>query len=197
MNTSEFSESVVERAALAWLEGLGYEILSGPTIAAGELSAERFDAGYRDVILERRLRQALQRLNPSLPSEAIEDAYRRLTRRNEPSLVTRNHAFHQQLVDGVMVEYTRTDGSIGGALVRVFDFDNTDNNDWVVVNQFTVAEGHHTRRPDVILFLNGLPLVVIELKNPADEDAPFGLPLISSRLTSDKFSRSSTTTPCL
>jgi type I restriction enzyme R subunit len=197
MNTSEFSESVVERAALAWLEGLGYEILSGPTIAAGELSAERFDAGYRDVILERRLSQALQRLNPSLPSEAIEDAYRRLTRRNEPSLVTRNHAFHQQLVDGVMVEYTRTDGSIGGALVRVFDFDNTDNNDWVVVNQFTVAEGHHTRRPDVILFLNGLPLVVIELKNPADEDAPFGLPLISSRLTSDKFPRSSTTTLCL
>jgi type I restriction enzyme R subunit len=171
MTASDFSESVVEQAALAWLEGLGYEILHGPEIAAGEPNAERFDAGYRDVTLERRLRQALQQLNPGLPSEAIEDAYRRLTRGDEPSLVTRNHALHQKLVDGVTVEYTRPDGSIGGALVRVFDFENPENNDWVAVNQFTVVEGQNTRRPDVLIFVNGLPVGLMELKNPADENA--------------------------
>src|ERR1035438_6183607 len=101
MNAGQFSESVVEQAALAWLEGLGYEILAGPEIAFSELSAERLDPEYRDVILERRLRQALQQLNSNLPPEAIEDAYRRLTRGDEPSLVTRNHALHQRLVDGV------------------------------------------------------------------------------------------------
>lgn len=166
-----FTESIVEEAGLAWLQGLGYEILAGPQIAAGELSAERQDPGYRDVILERRLKQSLQQLNPSLPPEAIEDAYRRLTRGGEPSLVTRNHAFHLKLVDGVTVEYKRPDGSISGAQVKVIDYENPENNDWVAVNQFTIVQEQHTRRPDVILFINGLPLVVIELKNPADGDA--------------------------
>ena len=166
-----FTESVVEEAALEWLDGLGYAILHGPEIAAGEVAAERNDSGYRDVILERRLREALLKLNPSLPQEAIEDAYRRLTRADDPSLVTRNHSFHQQLVDGVSVEYTRPDGSIGGALVRVFDFEDPDNNDWVAVNQFTIVEGRNARRPDVLIFVNGLPIALIELKNPADENA--------------------------
>jgi type I restriction enzyme, R subunit len=166
-----FTESVVEDAALEWLHGLGYSILHGPEIAAGEIAVERDDSGYRDVILERRLRQALLKLNPSLPPEAIEDAFRRLTRGDEPSLVTRNHSFHQRLVDGVSVEYTRPDGSIGGALVRVFDFDRLDNNDWVAVNQFTIVEGQHMRRPDVLIFINGIPIVLMELKNPADENA--------------------------
>jgi type I restriction enzyme R subunit len=166
-----FTESIVEEAGLAWLQGLGYEILAGPQIGAGELTAERSDPGYRDVILERRLRQSLQRLNPTLPTEAIEDAYRRLTHSGQPSLVSRNHAIHLKLVDGVTVEYKRPDGSISGAQVKVVDYENPENNDWVAVNQFTIVEGHHNRRPDVILFVNGLPLVVIELKNPADEDA--------------------------
>ncbi|HUZ97680.1 MAG TPA: type I restriction endonuclease subunit R [Edaphobacter sp.] len=171
MGSSGFTESVVEEATLDWLAGLGYTVLHGPDIAAGEPAAERDDSGYRDVILERRLRQALQRLNPTLPPEAIEDAYRRLTRPEEPSTVTQNHAVHKMLVDEVTVEYTRPDGSIGGALVRVIDFDNPDNNDWVAVNQFTVVEGQHTRRPDVLIFLNGLPIALMELKNPADENA--------------------------
>ena len=168
---SKFAESVVEDAALDWLKALGYTILHGPEIAAGEPCAERTDANYRDVILEQRLRKALERLNPTLPPEAIEDAYRRLTRGDEPSLVTRNHALHQRLVDGVTVEYTRPDGSIGGAQVRVFDFDNPENNDWVAVNQFTVVEGQNNRRPDVLIFVNGLPIALMELKNPADENA--------------------------
>jgi type I restriction enzyme, R subunit len=171
MSLAAFTESVVEEAALAWLDELGYSVLSGPAIAAGEPEAERDDSGYGDVILEGRLREALERLNPALSTEAIDDAYRRLTLADEPSLVTRNHAFHRRLVEGVTVEYTRPDGSIGGALVRVLDFENPDNNDWVAVNQFTIVEGQSTRRPDVLLFVNGLPIALMELKNPADENA--------------------------
>lgn len=166
-----FTESVVEDATLGWLEALGYAVLHGPDIAVGETGAERSDPNYRDTILERRLRQALVRLNPNLPAEALEDAWRKLTRVDAPSLVERNRAVHRMLVDGVTVEYRRNDGSIAGAQARVIDFDATENNDWLTVNQFTVSEGQHTRRPDVVLFVNGLPLAVIELKNPADEDA--------------------------
>jgi len=166
-----FTESVVEDAALAWLEALGYAVLHGPDIAAGEPVAERSDSNYRDVVLERRLRQALARLNPDLPPEALEDAFRKLTRADAPSLLERNRAVHRMLVDGATVEYRQKDGSIAGAQARLLDFDTPGNNDWLAVNQFTVAEGQHNRRPDVVLFVNGLPLAVIELKNPADENA--------------------------
>jgi type I restriction enzyme R subunit len=168
---ARLTESTVEDAALGWLEALGYAVLHGPDIAAGEPGAERSDPNYRDVLLERRLRQALARLNPDLPPEALEDAYRKLTRVDAPSLVERNRALHRLLVDGVTVEYRRKDGRVAGAQARVIDFDAPANNDWLAVNQFTVSEGQHTRRPDVVLFLNGLPLAVIELKNPADENA--------------------------
>jgi type I restriction enzyme R subunit len=169
--TNRFAESVVEDAALAWLGGLGYAVLHGPEIAIGMPGAERTDPGYRDVVLERRVRQALVRLNPALPPEALDDAFRKLMRADAPSLIERNRAVHRMLVDGVTVEYRRADGSIAGAQARVLDFDVPANNDWLAVNQFTVAEGQHTRRPDVVLFVNGLPLAVIELKNPADENA--------------------------
>ncbi len=168
---ARFTESIVEEATLAWLEGLGYAVLNGPEIAAGMHEAERTDPNYRDVVLERRLRQALVSLNPNLPPEALEDAFRKLVRADAPSLVERNRAVHRMLVDGITVEYRRKNGSIAGAQVQVIDFDRPDNNDWLAVNQFTVAEGQHTRRPDVVLFVNGLPLAVIELKNPADENA--------------------------
>ncbi|MHC9061187.1 type I restriction endonuclease subunit R, partial [Nitrospira sp. CMX1] len=166
-----FSESLVEDAALAWLEALGYIVLHGSDIAVGEPGAERSDPNYRDTILERRLRESLFRLNPELPAEALEDAFRKLIRVDVPSLIERNRAMHRMLVDGVTVEYRRRDGSIAGAQARVLDFDVPANNDWLAVNQFTVSEGQHTRRPDVVIFVNGLPLAVIELKNPADEDA--------------------------
>jgi type I restriction enzyme R subunit len=166
-----FTESVVEEAALAWLEALGYAVLHGPEIAVGETAAERSDPNYRDIVLEARLRQALAKLNPDLPPEALEDAFRKLTRVDAPSLVERNRAVHRMLVDGITVEYRRSDGSIAGAQARALDFDDPENNDWLAVNQFTVAEGQHTRRPDVVLFVNGLPLAVIELKNAADENA--------------------------
>ena len=110
-----FTESIVEEAALAWLEALGYSVLHGPAIASGEPGAERSDPNYRDVVLDGRLHQALVRLNPDLPHEALEDASRKLMRSDAPSLVERNRALHRMLVDGVTVEYRRKDGSIAGA----------------------------------------------------------------------------------
>jgi type I restriction enzyme, R subunit len=168
MMASAFTESVVEDAALAWLESLGYTIKHGLEIAPGELFAERSD--YAQVVLEQRLQNALVRFNPQLPAEAISDAFRTLTRPEGPTLEARNRAIHRLLVDGVTVEYRAPDGSIRGAQARVIDFDITDNNDWLVVNQFSVSENKRARRPDVVLFVNGLPLVMIELKNAADEN---------------------------
>ena len=162
------TETVVEQAALAWLESLGWTVKHGPEIAPGELAAERSD--YAQVVLTERLRQALARLNPALPPEALADAFRKLTRPEGPTLEARNRALHRLLVDGVTVEYRRPDGSIAGAQARVIDFDDPENGDWLAVNQFTVSESKHTRRPDVVLFVNGLPLALVELKNAADEN---------------------------
>ena len=164
-----FSESVIEQAALAWLESLGYLILSRPEIAPEEPAAERDN--YGQVVLEYRLRQALARLNPQVPTDALEEAFRKLTRPDSPSLVANNHVIHKYLVEGVPVEYQRADGSIGGDLVRVFDYDDPENNEFLAVNQYTVVEDQHERRPDVVLFINGLPIAVIELKNAATENA--------------------------
>jgi type I restriction enzyme R subunit len=166
---SAFTESVVEEAALAWLEGLGWQVLHGPDIAPGEPAAERADFGQ--VVLERRLRDALAQLNPALPAEAIEDAFRKLTRPEGPTPETRNRAIHRLLVEGVTVEYRAGGGEIRGAQARVLDFADPANNDWLAVNQFSVVENKHARRPDVVLFVNGLPLALLELKNPADEEA--------------------------
>ena len=166
---SGVSESIVEDAALDWLDSLGWNIAHGPDIAPDTPAAERAD--YGQVILERRLRDALAQLNEGLPAEALEDAFRKLNRPEGTSLETRNRAFHRMLVEGVTVEYRVDNGAIRGAQARVIDFDVPANNDWLAVNQFTVVENHHERRPDIVLFVNGLPLGVIELKNPADEDA--------------------------
>ena len=119
MTAQRFAESVVEDAALAWLEALGYSVLHGPDIAAGEPGAERSDPNYRDVVLDGRLRQALFRLNPDLPPEALEDASRKPMRSDAPSLVERNRALHRMLVGGVTVEYRRKGGSIFRHPLRV------------------------------------------------------------------------------
>lgn len=169
MTMNSFTESVVEQATLAWLESIGYLILFGPEIVPGMPAAER--ENYGQVVLERRLRQALERLNPDVPPDALEEAFRRLTRPDSPSLVANNHAIHKSLVDGVPVEYQRADGTIGGDLVRVFDYDAPENNEFLAVNQFTVVEDRHERRPDVVLFVNGLPVAVMEVKNAAAENA--------------------------
>ena len=164
-----FTESDIEDAALAWLKSLGWNIDHGPNIAPDTLAAERSD--YGEVLLEQRLRYSLARFNPDLPAEALDDAFRKLVHAEGPTLETRNRAFHRMLVDGVTVEYRTSDGAVRGAQARVIDFDDPANNDWLAVNQFTVVENKHERRPDIVLFVNGLPLGVIELKNPADEEA--------------------------
>ncbi|MBC7219777.1 MAG: type I restriction endonuclease subunit R, partial [Hadesarchaea archaeon] len=167
--TAGITESDLESIALSWLESLGWAVRYGPEIAPGEDFAERQD--YREVVLAQRLRDALARLNPNLPDEALQEAFRKITNPEGATLVARNRALHRMLVDGVTVEYRRPDGSIAGAQARAIDFDDPENNDWLAVNQFTVSESQYTRRPDIVLFVNGLPLVVIELKNPADEEA--------------------------
>ena len=167
--SSSFTESEVEAAALEWLEGLGWRVAHGPDIAPHAEGAERAD--YSEVVLEHRLRDALDRLNPDLPAEALDDAFRKVTRPGGSTLEARNRAFHRLLVDGVTVEYRAAGGAMRGAQVSVLDYGNPANNDWLAVNQFTVVEREHERRPDVLLFVNGLPLGLIELKNPADEKA--------------------------
>ena len=163
------NESVVEWAALDWLQSLGWVIRHGRDLGPDGVDPER--QTYEQVFLEDRLRQTLALLNLGLSLEALEDAFRKLTRPEGPTLDTRNRAFRRMLVDGVTVEFRREDGSIGGAQARVLDFEDPDNNDWLAVNQFTVTENHHVRRPDVVLFVNGLPLVLIELKNAVAENA--------------------------
>ena len=162
-------ENDVELAALDWFQQLGYAAVFGPHIAPDEPSAERKTFG--EAFLAGRLRAALRKLNPTATADALDDAFRRITIPDGPNLTAQNRAFHRMLVDGLAVECRRKDGSIGTEIVRPLDFDDPENNDWLIVNQFTVVEGQHNRRPDVVIFINGLPLGIIELKNAADEDA--------------------------
>ena len=159
------TEADVEQAALSWLENVGWKTAHGPDLIPNERS------DYGSVILQSRLRDAIVRLNPELPAKARDDAFTKLTRPTGSNLVTRNREFHWMLVNGVTVEYRAGDGIIRGAQAQVFDFDNAAANDLLAVNQFTVTENQNTRRADIVLFVNGLPLGVIELKNPADPDA--------------------------
>ena len=163
------NEADVELAALGWLSALGWAVAHGPDIAPDTPQSERDD--YGQVVLDYRLRDALAKLNPALPPSALQNAYQKLTHPQGSTLEARNRTFHQMLVNGVEIEYQNADGQVRGDQVRVIDFDNPANNDWLAVNQFTVTEDQNERRPDIVLFVNGLPLGVIELKNPVDEDA--------------------------
>ncbi len=163
------NESLVEAAALQWLAELGYATASGPAIAPGEHAAER--TTFADVALVARLRAALAQLNPEIPFDAREEALKKALRVATGSLVQSNRDFHKMLRDGVDVEYPRTDGSLKTDKARLVDFDDVSANDWLAVNQFTVVEAQHNRRPDVVVFVNGLPLGLLELKSATDEDA--------------------------
>ncbi len=166
---SRLSESHVEDAALEWLAGLGYAVLHGPDISPDGRAPER--VSYDQVILTGRFRDMLSLLNPHLSAEALDDVFRKVQQAETPSLVEENRRLHRYLVDGVPVEVAREDGSIGGDVARLIDFANVEANDWLAVNQYTVIEGQRNRRPDVVVLVNGLPLAVIELKNPGDENA--------------------------
>ncbi len=165
---SRITESHIEAATLGWFTDLGYSVLHGNQIAPGEPSGER--TTYGDVVLVGRLRDAIDRLNPHLPPEAHEEALRKVLQPQSPALLVNNRAFHRMLRDGVEVEYRRPDGSIAGGRARLVS-DDPDENDWLVVNQLTVIDGTYNRRPDIVAFVNGLPVAVLEIKSALDEGA--------------------------
>ncbi len=168
-DTIAVTESVVEEATLSMFQGLGYALLHGPAIAPETPEAER--ATFADVILTGRLGDALARINPDIPTIALDEALRKATRVDTPSLDENNRRFHKLLTDGVDVEFRRLNDSITSDKVWLIDWTNPDNNNWLVVNQFTVAEDRQSRRADIVVFVNGIPLAVIELKNPTDANA--------------------------
>ncbi|MFA6474763.1 MAG: type I restriction endonuclease subunit R [Patescibacteria group bacterium] len=171
MNHYKYTESDLEDAVLEWFDELGYNVAHGPNLAPdGEFPAR---GSYQDVVLIDQLRSAIQRINPAIPIEAQENAIKKVVHLSyaNPNLLENNHIFHKMLTEGIDVEYAREDGTIAGDKVYLFDTKNLNNNDWLAVNQFTVVENNHNRRPDVMIFVNGLPIAIFELKNPADANA--------------------------
>lgn len=165
------SESGLEQTALDWFKGLGYQVLHGPDLAPDGDAPER--SSYDQVILEGRLRGALERINPAVPASGIDEALRKVLATSTPDLLTNNRAFHRLLTDGVDVEIPAAEGYGGSRHVKVWmlDRERVGNNEFLALNQFTVTEGNRTRRADIVILVNGLPLAVIELKNPGSEHA--------------------------
>jgi type I restriction enzyme R subunit len=162
------TEDQLEQEALGWLADVGYTRLYGPDIAPDGPNPERAD--YRQVILRARLHDAIHRLNPEIPTAAKDDALKQILDLGIPALLSANRQFHKLLISGVPVQYQK-DGETRGDFVRLIDWTHPGKNRWLAVNQFSIKGPHHTRRPDILLFINGLPLVLMELKNPADENA--------------------------
>ena len=162
------TEDQLEQETLAWLQDVGYAVRSGFDIAPDGPNPER--ANYREVLLLGRLREAMGRLNPGIPAAAREDAVQQVQNLGLPVQLAANRAFHKLLIGGVPVQYQQS-GETRGDFVRLVDWGDPANNEFWAVNQFTLKGPHHTRRPDIVLFVNGLPLVLLELKNPADQEA--------------------------
>ena len=165
---NKITESAIEKLAIELLEHQGYQYLYGPDIAPDGNRLER--ESFEDVLLSEQLQTAVGRINSKIPADARKNAIKQIQRLNSPELIANNEAFHRMLTEGVKVSYQK-DGNSRGDLVWLIDFKNPENNDFLVTNQFTVIENGINKRPDIILFMNGLPLVIIELKNPADENA--------------------------
>lgn len=163
------NEDAVEQAALGWFEWLGFDILRGAEISPGGDTPLR--VAYQQVLLEPRLQAALRTINDHLPEEAIEQAIRVVSRPPEPTLVRNNRWFHRLLIEGIDVEYRTSAGDVRGDKAWLLDIVNPARNDLLVVNQFTVRDGSSTRRADLVVFVNGLPISIIELKDPSDERA--------------------------
>jgi type I restriction enzyme, R subunit len=162
------TEDQLEQEALAWLAGVGWQHRHGPELAPEGRTPERAD--YRQVLLLDRLRRAVAALNPKVPLAARDDAIAQVMDLDTPVLLAANRRFHRLLVMGVPVQYQR-DGETRGDFVKLVDWNDPSRNEWLAVNQFSIKGPRHTRRPDIVLFVNGLPLVLIELKNPADPNA--------------------------
>jgi type I restriction enzyme R subunit len=168
MGVKVFYESDVEEATLQWLEELGYSTEFGPNISSEGDYPER--EGYEEVILNERLKEALFRLNKHVPRQVLDDAFREIAIPKQVSLIANNHTFHKMITDGVSVRYHNKNKELVYDTVRIFDFDHPENNDFFAVNQFTVIENRVEKRPDVVVFVNGLPLVVFELKTASDDE---------------------------
>ena len=168
MKMSRITEHSIEEFAIELLDKLGYEYIYAPNIAPDGETPER--ETYEQVLLVERLQNAVKRINKSIPAAAQAEAIKEIQRIASPELLANNEAFHRLLTEGIPVS-KRVDGDDRGDRVWLIDFKNPYNNDFVVANQFTVVENNNNKRPDVILFVNGIPLVVIELKNAADENA--------------------------
>jgi type I restriction enzyme R subunit len=164
---ASISENEIEEIAIGYLQGLGYKYLNGLVMSPDGEHPER---QYNEVVLVNRLRDAIDKLNPALSQDAKEDALKKVLRSDSPNALINNENFHKHLTEGVDVEVRTADG-IRGEKVYIADFNQPDNNEFLAVNQFTIIEGNQNKRPDIILFINGLPLVVIELKNAVDENA--------------------------
>ncbi|HAD79236.1 MAG TPA: DEAD/DEAH box helicase, partial [Flavobacteriaceae bacterium] len=164
----KYNESELEVATLEWLEELGYDIVEGPDIAPDGENPER--ESFQDVVLVDRLRDALRRINPTLDMKVIEEAVQKIVANASPNLILNNKQFHKLATDGIEIQVQGTDGYNPTVSVYVFDFENYKNNDFMAVNQFTIIEGQSNKRPDVLVFVNGLPVVVMELKNATNED---------------------------
>lgn len=163
------TESEVEEAAIEILIELGYDYVFGPDISPDGSSPER--ESYDEAVLIERLRSSIDNLNPKLSNEVKEDALKKVLKTLTPDQITTNETFHEMLVNGVDVEYRNHEGRVVGTKVWLIDFNNPDKNRFLAVNQYSVIEQNRSRRADIVLFVNGLPLVLIELKNPADEEA--------------------------
>jgi len=168
MSNSKITEDDVEHVAIDLLEEKGYSYIYGPTIAPDGENPER--SSYEDVILKERFINAVDKLNPDIPKDSKEQAIKSILNLPNINLIENNKDFHVMLTDGIEVEYM-TDSGIRGDKVWLVNFENPENNEFIVCNQFTVIENNINKRPDIVLFINGLPLVVIELKNPNDENA--------------------------
>jgi type I restriction enzyme R subunit len=166
---SGFSEDIVENARIATLQGLGWLYLHGSVIAPDGSAPQR--PSYGDAILVKRLEAWVEQINPTIPEDARANAIRQVLNSESANIIEENRRLHRLITDGIDVEYRAQDGRIASAKVWLIDFDNLDANDWLVVNQFTVIEGRNNRRADLVLFVNGLPLAILELKNPGDENA--------------------------
>lgn len=164
----KYNESELEIAALEWLEEMNYEIVEGPDIAPDGDYAER--ESFHDIVLVDRLRDSLQNINPSLDRKVIEEAVQKIIANASPNVILNNKQFHKFVTDGIEIQTQGTDGYNPTVSVYVFDFEDPKNNNFMAVNQFTVIEGQSNKRPDIIVFVNGIPLVVIELKNATNED---------------------------
>ena len=162
-----YTESELELAALEWFEQIGYEIESESDVSPDSDNPIR--ESYGDVVLKERLLSALEHVNPTLPADALEEAFRQITIPHHPGWLENNHAFHRMVTEGIDVQVRQPDGSFKTEKALVFNKENPEANDFLVINQFTFKQGKTTKRPDFVVFVNGLPIAIFELKNPANE----------------------------